>query len=73
MARVPELEFVTSPDGDWTGLYRDGKLVAEGHTLSATECLTALGIPFTSSDANEAWIQRVGRLPEDIKDVFYEL
>lgn len=73
MARVPVLEFITSPDGDWTGLYRDGKLVAQGHTLSASECLSALGIPFTSAEASEAWIQRVGQLPEDIKDVFYNI
>lgn len=56
--------LVSSFDGDWEGIYVDGKLKAEGHSLRADEILTAVGI---KAEEKEAEID--GCLPPELKKV----
>lgn len=39
-----DIRLVRSNEGDWIGLYRDGKLLGEGHSFGASELLSLLGI-----------------------------
>jgi len=38
---------------EWEGLYVDGKLKEEGHSISVYDVLTALDIPFKQYQLNE--------------------
>lgn len=62
-----KVNFVTS--SDWEGLYVDGELVLEGHSISAMQVLRALKIAYTSVEADDDWLYDVGRLPEKIEDI----
>ena len=58
-------------NGDWESLIVDGKILIEGHSLSAQHVLTALGIQFESytpgpedgseEDQEEAWFEYLGQ------------
>lgn len=39
---MTKFTFVTSECGDWQALYIDGKLAAEGHSISARDLLDAI-------------------------------
>lgn len=55
--------------GDWEGLYIDGKLYAEGHSLRASDVLDALDIPTETVTVDEEWMEDEGQLPDSLKDV----
>jgi hypothetical protein len=61
--------IVSSSSGDWDGLYHDGKLVTEGHSLSVREVLTLLGFRVEEKEASEGWLEDHGSLPKNLKDV----
>ena len=72
------IQFVHADD--WEGLYIDGKLILEGHSLSAVDVLDAIwehrtpgfGLRVTSyeaHDADEDWMFTQGTLPVDFEDV----
>ena len=52
-------------NGDWIGIYLDGKLKAENHELKPSEILQCLGLDY---DYRELYYDD-GCLPEDIKDL----
>lgn len=52
-----------SDDGDWQGLYRNGVLLAEGHSLDVGDTLTALGVPYTFEERD---LSLSGRCPETL-------
>jgi len=60
------VHFMYSPDGDWMGMYINGNLVAENHTISAQEAVSQLmhhapklgDIDLTSTEMVEADIRR---------------
>jgi hypothetical protein len=54
---------------DWIGLYRDGILLDEGHSLSPYHILTALGLEMEEKTANEDWLEEEGSLPGCLEDV----
>ena len=45
---MPKIDFVNSNDGDWCGLYVDGQLIAENHSLDPDDVLTHLGIAYNT-------------------------
>jgi hypothetical protein len=56
-----KLVFVHDNSGDWAGMYIDGKLVTEGHSLPYNEVLNFLDIKY-----EERWIDmEKSRLPEN--------
>lgn len=57
-------------DGDdWQGLYLDGKLVLENHSLYSIEVLEALKIKFKYIEADGDWMMENGHLPEKLSQV----
>ncbi|SDQ98358.1 hypothetical protein SAMN05519103_00304 [Rhizobiales bacterium GAS113] len=69
-----ETHIVTIVDGDdWSGLYIDGKLQTEGHSIPVQNALRSvreLG-PFTVMciEADSDWLYDEGNLPRDLVDV----
>ena len=70
----PRVDFVRSPSGSWEGLYVNGKLVAEGHFISAEQlakALKAAGVELTVSkrvvDDGLFWSR--GYFPPDLEGV----
>jgi hypothetical protein len=61
--------IVGSSSGDWYGLYRDGKLLTEGHSLDVEEVLSLLGFDVSQKEAAEDWLEDRGDLPKKLKDV----
>lgn len=58
---------------DWTGMYIDGVLVEEGHSISPYRAIEAVICKEVTSlyrvEANNEWLQEVGNLPKYLKDV----
>lgn len=65
-----KLKKITLVSGDdWQGLYIDGKLAIEGHSVSVEDVLLMLDINHETLFANDNWLDVEGYLPEDLKDV----
>lgn len=60
------LTLVDDEGGDWTGLYINGRLVHEGHSISGKQMLEILGIPFDNFEVPYEDMERMGRLPSDL-------
>ena len=54
---------------DWTGMYIDGVLVEEGHTIPYWAIVRALGFEYDSKSVDEEWLEAYGCMPNDLKDV----
>jgi hypothetical protein len=62
--------MITFVDGaDWEGIYVDGKLIFENHSISAYEALKYAGVKFKTVNADSDWLAEQGHLPEKLKDV----
>lgn len=62
-----DVVFVRHVDGDWVGLYVNGALVLEGHSLRNDDVLDAIGVSSRSFETDvEA---RGGRCPLALRDV----
>jgi hypothetical protein len=64
-----KIVFVSAPSGDWEGLYIDGKLNFENHSLRAVEVLDALGIEYREIEADVEWLAIRGRFPDNLAQV----
>lgn len=61
---------ITLVEGDdWSGLYVDGKLVAEGHSFSNSELLEYCGVKHNRGFADLDWLADRGTLPKKLSDV----
>jgi hypothetical protein len=47
---MKNIKLVSAEDGDWIGLYVDGQLKIENHSLRPAEVLKALDLPFEIID-----------------------
>jgi len=54
---------------DWTGLYVNGHLAAENHSLRPDEVLKALGFEYAIFSVDQGWLEASGSLPERLADV----
>jgi hypothetical protein len=66
-AKKPTSNIVIVHDnsGDWVGIYVDGKLVREGHSIQEEDVLDAIGIPNKS-----VWVDMEdSRLPENLDEI----
>lgn len=75
-------QIVLADGDDWNGMYVDGILVNEGHTLSAKDALTTLvSIMYAGEviesvsvgEVNLDWLDSCGSFPENIKDVKWQV
>ena len=67
----PQAIFVSNGD-DWEGIYINGRLVAQGHTIEISEVLMSLGYEVVDKLTEEGWLEDQGYLPENITDVVFE-
>ena len=72
---MEKLLFVTGEEGDWEGLYLEGKLVKEGHELTKYDVLDALktfdydfGDEYGSYTINQEYLEDIG-LPIYFKNI----
>jgi hypothetical protein len=54
---------------DWEGLYVDGVLVYESHTLTVGRVLRGIGVEFTYVAPDPQWLEERGSLPDRLDDV----
>lgn len=61
------LQIVRSEDYDWIGLYRNGKLLHEGHSIQEEELVTLLGFEYDHKVwSQEKFQEHGGRCPEEL-------
>ncbi len=53
-----EVMLVECESGDWIGMYVDGKLKEEGHSLRPTDVLDALGVKWRCETISDEQMQR---------------
>lgn len=58
---------------DWFGLYKDGSLVREGHSLDLEEVLTICDVNYKIKYADEDWLGELQTFPVDLDDVVFEV
>jgi len=57
-------------DGDdWQGLYVNGKLETQGHSVELDDVLKVFGITIDTIYADLDWLSDLGYLPDKLKDV----
>lgn len=54
---------------DWMGLYIDGELVYEGHSIEEETLLKYVGVNCDSFWVDDNWITERGNLPSRLEDV----
>lgn len=54
---------------DWQGIYVNGKLMDENHSLSLRMVLEILGVEFSDFTVDQEWMENHGHLPENLSDV----
>jgi hypothetical protein len=57
---------------DWVGLYVDGVLKKQGHSLDVRDIIEALNLEYETLFPDAEWLFEVGYLPESIDDVVEE-
>lgn len=65
---MKNITVVGCPDGDWEGLYVDGRLVFEGHSIQWRQMLEALDVDYNSFDCDQQWLFDNG-LPKELDKV----
>jgi hypothetical protein len=64
------MEKITYVRGqDWEGLYIDGELVEEGHSICVEEVVEALGFTCERIMADQEWLEDRGDLPYCLGEV----
>lgn len=53
---------------DWEGVYIDGKLLEDGHSINPRDLLSNLGYQIESFDVNQQWLEDNG-LPKHLENV----
>ena len=64
---MSRLTIVTNYD-DWEGVYLDGKIIDQGHSIDWKLVLSELGFTLDEQEADHDWLAYEGYLPEKIED-----
>jgi hypothetical protein len=51
------------------GIYKDGKLMDEAHSLTYEDLASVLGITIKTIEADQEWLEDRGRLPCNLNEV----
>lgn len=62
-------KFLLVTADDWQGLYKNGILITEDHTIELQTILKHLGIELEEKECDCNWIHERGNLPDKLKDV----
>lgn len=60
---------VSGPTGDWVGFYRNGQLMAEGHSVDGVALLESLGFKVERAEFPAEWEETGESLPDDLSDI----
>lgn len=60
---------VSGPTGDWVGFYRNGHLMAEGHSVDGVAILESLGFKVERAEFPAEWEEIGESLPDDLSDI----
>lgn len=63
---MKQVAYVTDVSGDWEGIYVDGKLVDESHSLDPRRVLEAIGVQFTHHNTD---LKDSGSLPDNLEEL----
>lgn len=63
-----KVDIVSAEGGDWQGLYVDGKLAYENHSIDWDDFVQVLDIPVGGFVVNDVWLQD-NRLPVRLEDI----
>jgi hypothetical protein len=55
-----KITIIHSEDHDWSALYIDGKLAAEGHEIRAVDILDELHIDYEEKTVSNEWVENNG-------------
>jgi len=66
MARA---EYTLVDADDWVGLYRDGKLIGQGHSFRVRDVFELLNIDLKIIYPDDEWIYQRGDLPDKLEEV----
>jgi hypothetical protein len=64
-----KITVVGCPSGDWEGLFVNGQLVFEGHSISWWQALDALKIEYETLEADDEWMMDHGSFPNRLSKV----
>jgi len=71
-----ELLFIRDQEGDWEGLYKDGQLITQGHSIDWPYVLESIlkgsDISLETANANLTWLYECGQFPDDLQDVVFQ-
>lgn len=62
------ITIVYDQEGDWMAVYKDGKLMLEGHSFSAPALLQVAGVQYAVIYDGDA-LATGARFPKDLADV----
>ena len=63
------LMFIGSEEGDWIGMYRDGKLLLQGHSIGYWNMAKALGFTVIYQEKDAEWFgKHNNRCPEELPE-----
>ena len=67
------LSYVSSSNGDWCGIYVDGQLYTEGHSITVWEWLqiikTLLIDTTKEHEVDGDWLEEGGSFPQSFSDI----
>lgn len=67
------LSYVSSSNGDWCGIYVDGQLYTEGHSITVWEWLDIVENQSTFKTQNLEvdgdWLEEGGSFPQSFSDI----
>ena len=67
---INSVTIVNSEDGDWQGIYVNGILKAQSHSLSTRDILNALDVDHTIAFFNESSMEKMGNsFPQKESDI----
>jgi hypothetical protein len=70
----PEVRYVTCESGDWCGLYINGKLVTQGHSIGTREILELLLDNVYLTEYTDADMEEMGNsFPSDESDLIINI
>ena len=64
-----EAQIVLAVANDWEGVYVDGKLFAEEHSIPLDTLAEACGVKLSHIECDEEWLSDIGELPAKLADV----
>ena len=69
---MKDVEITIVDADDWSGLYVNGELRDEGHSLRVSDVLEILGYKVTWKECDGDWMDEHGTLPNKLSEVkFY--